>query len=39
MLAVGISTTNGVSVSGVTDGAQSLTQQVSQTDAGVRAEV
>jgi hypothetical protein len=39
MLAVGISTTNGVTVSGVTYGAQALTQQVAATDAGVRAEI
>lgn len=39
MLAVGISTTNGVSVSGVTYGGQALAQLVATTDAGVRAEI
>src|SRR3954471_14769419 len=39
MLAVGITTTNGVSVTGVTYGAQAMTQQVAASDAGVRAEV
>src|SRR5262245_53207246 len=39
MLAVGISTTNAVSVSGVTYGGVAMTQQVAATDAGVRSEI